>query len=96
MSDIELAIKIPDHLYKLLKEFPSDSNEANIENVLTKAVEHGAPLPKGHWIDTNDDSFFYHRIYKCSYCGNTVCDIPKNIQKYKYCSNCGSRNEVEE
>ena len=48
MADIELVIKIPDHLYKLLKEFPSDSNEGNIENVLMKAVEHGTPLPKGH------------------------------------------------
>lgn len=48
MADIELVIKIPEHLYKLLKEFPSDSNEGNIENVLTKAVEHGTPLPKRH------------------------------------------------
>ena len=50
MADIELVIKIPNHLYKLLKEFPSDSNEGNIENVLMKAVEHGAPLPKGHGV----------------------------------------------
>ena len=48
MADIELVIKIPVHLYKLLKEFPSDSNEGSIENVLTIAVEHGTPLPKGH------------------------------------------------
>ena len=48
MSDIELVIKIPDHLYKLLKELPSDSKESTIENVLMKAVEHGIPLPKGH------------------------------------------------
>lgn len=56
MSDIELVIKIPNHLYKLLKEFPSDSNEGNIENVLMKAVEHGTPLPKGHGdlIDRNE------------------------------------------
>ena len=46
MADIELVIKIPVHLYKLLKEFPSDSNEGSIENVLTIAVEHGTPLPK--------------------------------------------------
>ena len=48
MADVELVIKIPDHLYKLLKDFPSDSNEGNIENVLMKAVEHGTTLPKGH------------------------------------------------
>ncbi len=45
MADIELVIKIPDHLYKLLKDFPSDSNETTIENVLMKAVENGAPIP---------------------------------------------------
>lgn len=48
MADIELVIKIPDHLYKLLKDFPSDSNEGTIENVLMKAVENGTLLPKGH------------------------------------------------
>jgi hypothetical protein len=48
MEDIELVIKIPDHLYKLLMEFPTNSNEGTIENVLMKAVEHGTPLPKGH------------------------------------------------
>ena len=47
MADTTLIIKIPDHLYKLLKEFPSDSNEGTIENVLMKAVENGTPLPEG-------------------------------------------------
>lgn len=53
---------------------------------------------KGHWIDTNEKGFVYHRIYKCSHCGATVCEYPENMResKYKYCSNCGSRNEVEE
>ena len=46
---------------------------------------------KGHWIDTNDDGFLYHRIYKCSKCGATVCDYPENIKKYKYCSNCDAK-----
>ena len=46
---------------------------------------------KGHWIDINDDGFLYHRIYKCSHCGDTVCDYPENIQKYKYCHNCGAK-----
>ena len=44
----ELVIKIPEHLYKLLKDLPSDSNEGTIENVLMKAVENGTPLPKGY------------------------------------------------
>ena len=52
MADVELIIKIPDHLYKLLKDLPSDSNEGTIENVLMKAVESGTPIPDNA---TNDD-----------------------------------------
>ena len=45
----------------------------------------------GYWIDTNDDGFVYHRIYKCSHCGATVCEYPEDMHesKYKYCSTCG-------
>ena len=42
---MQIVIDIPDHLYKLLKDFPSDSNEGTIENVLMKAVENGTPIP---------------------------------------------------
>ena len=42
---MRIMIDIPDHLYKLLKDFPSDSNEGTIENVLMKAVENGTVLP---------------------------------------------------
>lgn len=42
---MDILISIPDHLYKLLKDFPSDSNEGTIENVLMKAVENGTPIP---------------------------------------------------
>ena len=47
----------------------------------------------GHWIDTNDDGFVYHKIYKCSHCGATVCEYPQNMHesKYKYCSSCGAK-----
>ena len=41
---MKLIIDIPDHLYKLLKDLPSDSNEETIENVLMKAVENGTPI----------------------------------------------------
>lgn len=41
---MKVIIDIPDHLYKLLKDLPSDSNEGTIENVLMKAVENGTPL----------------------------------------------------
>ena len=74
MADIELLIKIPDHLYKLLKDFPSDSNEGNIENVLMKAVEHGIPLPKGHG-DLIDRDY----LLVDSYCINDLSGNEINI-----------------
>ena len=42
---MKVIIDIPNHLYKLLKDLPSDSNEGTIENVLMKAVENGTPIP---------------------------------------------------
>jgi hypothetical protein len=83
MADIELVIKIPDHLYKLLKEFPSDSNESNIENVLMKAVGHGTPLPKGHgrlkdideikwYVCTSEDDCPY-KNRDCKDCDRAEC-----------------------
>lgn len=71
MADIELLIKIPDHLYKLLKDFPSDSNESTIENVLMKAVEHGTPLPKGHGRLIDADAF--QKTYCKENCGDRPC-----------------------
>lgn len=45
---MQIVIDIPQHLYDLIKKFPSDSNEGTIENILVKSVEYGTPLPKGH------------------------------------------------
>jgi ribosomal protein S27E len=55
-----------------------------------KALEQ---QPKtGHWIDTDSDSFEFHRIYKCSECGNTQIEYPENIhERFRYCPNCGCR-----
>lgn len=79
-----------DHEYFLRKEF-----ELKIDKLQRQLEEQES---KGHWIDTNEKGFVYHRIYKCSHCGATVCEYPENMHesKYKYCSSCGSRNEVEE
>lgn len=41
---MKVIIDISEHLYKLLKDLPSDSNEGTIENVLMKAVENGTPI----------------------------------------------------
>lgn len=74
MADIELVIKIPDHLYKVLKDFkdfPSDSNETTIENVLIKAVENGTPIPDNDcnncekaWTDKCERAECYENNYK--------------------------------
>jgi DNA-directed RNA polymerase subunit RPC12/RpoP len=65
------------------------------EEAFDMAINALKEQKKGHWIETNDDSFIYRRIYKCSHCGDTVCDYPEDIQKYKYCSSCGAKMEKE-
>jgi DNA-directed RNA polymerase subunit RPC12/RpoP len=50
------------------------------------------PTKTGHWIDTNSESFEFHRIYKCSECGNTQIEYPENIyRRFRYCPNCGAK-----
>ena len=62
------------------------------ENILTKLSSVTSQEPrKGHWIDTNDNAFVHFRVYKCSHCGATFCDYPKNIKKHKYCFDCGTK-----
>ena len=47
---MQVVIDIPDYLYKVIQECKviEGDNEGNVENVLTKAVENGVVLPKGH------------------------------------------------
>ena len=50
----------------------------------------------GHWIDTGSDSFEYHRVYKCSECGNTEIQYPVLIYRhFRYCPICGAKMERE-
>ena len=58
MSDIELVIKIPEHLYSVIK-----NKECTHNNVLTEAVFNGTVLPKGHG-DLIDRSKL---VYGCSF-----------------------------
>lgn len=55
---MQIVIDIPQHLYDLIKKFPSDSNEGTVENVLVKSVEHGTPIPEGHGRLIDADDFF--------------------------------------
>ena len=87
MADIELVIKIPDHLYKLLKDFPSDSNETTIENVLIKAVENGTPIPdnatNGDMLLTMFDTATVYGIDKENDC-IAICLDNNFYQKFRY------------
>ena len=70
------------------------TNQEQYEIICDKARKYDEMVkaldPKiGNWIDTNDNSMLYHRVFKCSHCGNIVIEYPENIQKYKYCYNCG-------
>lgn len=95
MADIELVIKIPDHLYKLLKDFPSNSNETTIENVLMKAVESGTPIPDnatnermvGKWIKSRDSYGVNH--FTCPFCEHDIATKAENWDD-NYCANCGA------
>lgn len=51
------------------------------------------PVKHGRWVKTGQSFLFPNRFrnYSCSLCGY---DIDKT--KYRYCPNCGARNEVEE
>ena len=51
----------------------------------------------GHWIDTGSESFEFHRVYKCSECGNTEIEYPERIcGHFRYCPNCGVKMEDKE
>lgn len=72
-------------------------------NIL-EAVDRIMDLPSveqepktGHWIDTGSESFEFHRVYKCSECGNTEIEYPEGIRgHFRYCPNCGARMESED
>ena len=57
---MKVLIDIPEELYKAVmacKDIPP-TNEGTIDNVLTLAVEHGIPLPKGHGRIGDLDALF--------------------------------------
>ena len=46
----------------------------------------------GHWIDTDSKDFEFHRVYKCSECGNTEIEYPNYIHRnFRFCPNCGAK-----
>ena len=53
-----------------------------------------AELKTGCWIDIDSKSFEFHRVYKCSECGNTEIEYPEEIhRRFRYCPNCGAKME---
>lgn len=62
---MQIVIDIPNSLYKTIQDCKviEGDNEGNVENVLTKAVENGAVLSKGHGrlIDVSDIEWAKHR-----------------------------------
>ena len=50
---------------------------------------------KGHWIESMPEGA-EEWCYKCSECNFWKYKKTINLSKFKFCPNCGSRNEVEE
>ena len=66
-----------------------------ITNCIAEVVNAPSVRPQeqiGHWIDTKSKDFEFHRVYKCSECGNTEIEYPESIHRhFRYCRNCGAR-----
>lgn len=107
MDTIKLLIDIPKQMYLNAKADILCGGD-----ILVKAIKNGIPhetvtefadrcrecgkMRKGHWIDTGSESFEFHRVYKCSECGNTEIEYPEGIRgHFRYCPNCGARMESE-
>ena len=76
----------------------TDDYSEESHTAMMMAVKALEQEPKtGHWIDTGSESFEFHRVYKCSECGNTEIEYPERIcRHFRYCPNCGAKMESEE
>ena len=98
---MELIIDIPEEMYLNAK-----ADMLCGADILVSAIKNGIPhetvtefadrcrecgkMRKGHWIETDSTSFEFHKVYKCSECGNTEIEYPEEIHGHlRYCPNCG-------
>lgn len=83
-----------DYLNKRIKALQAvNPQEPNCKDCDYKEWLKDEIEPKtGHWIDTGSESFEFHRVYKCSECGNTEIEYPEGIRgHFRYCPNCGAK-----
>ena len=73
----------------------TNSEDKNLEEIVSELPSVNPQEPKtGHWIDTDSKDFEFHRVYKCSECGNTEIEYPESIHgHFRYCPYCGARME---
>jgi len=78
---MEIVIDIPDHLYNVIK-----NKECTNKNVLTKAVENGTPLPKGHGKLKDTDKFIKRveedRTHECYLHSWTADDVLQRLDSW--------------
>lgn len=87
---MKLVIEIPDNEYHQICEL-----RLHNRTFYDDAIRNGTPLPKGHWVDTDEwretvdgfEQWGYFR--KCSKCGYVF----KFLEIDNYCPSCGSKNE---
>ena len=69
--------------------FWSESDQAVVRNFLTKLPKVDAvEVVHGKWIKGK-----YPGEYTCSRCGMEYCEAEPTVKPYKYCPECGSKNE---
>lgn len=75
-------------------EVDEDGTETFLEMLKDKAETPQEPR-KGRWIESMPGGA-EEWCYKCSECNFWKYKKTINLSKFKFCPNCGSRNEVEE
>ena len=97
MADIELLIKIPEELYKDIKEHGLCGYCSDRE-IMSEAICNGTPLPKGHGRLIDADALIFNADYYEPLISKRDFDfaptiieadkIESGIEKRKSCINC--------
>lgn len=91
MTDIELIIRIPNEVYKKLKDPSTEIGYYATE--VCNCVIKGKPLPKtGHWIERTLQSYDFNGNRKILVCSVCKLGIANGVLGFaNFCPNCGTK-----